>query len=194
MSRIGKRPITLPKGVEITHGDGQVTVKGPKGTLSRAIHPDLILNVEDGVLTIGRPSESKEHRSLHGLTRTLISNMVEGVTTGYARILDVFGVGFRTSVSGKNLVLSIGFSHGVEIAPPAGIEFEAGIEQTTRQPFLVVKGIDKQLVGQVAAQIRLLRKPEPYKGKGIRYRGEIVRRKAGKSGKAGGKGGSKGKK
>jgi len=188
MSRIGRRPITLPKGVEITTNNGDVTVKGPKGTLTRTFHPDITLKIEDGALTVDRPSESQLHKSLHGLTRTLVNNMVEGVSNGYARILDVHGVGFRTSVNGKNLVLSVGYSHGVELAPPPGIEFEAGIEQTTRVPYLIVKGIDKELVGQVAAQIRAIRKPEPYKGKGIRYRGEQVRRKVGKSGKAGGKG------
>ncbi len=188
MSRIGKRPITMPKGVEISVNNGTVTVKGPKGTLIKSIHPDMALNIADGVLTVERPSDSQQHNSLHGLRRTLIANMVEGVANGYARILDVHGVGFRTAVNGKNLSLSVGFSHGVELAPPPGIEYEVGIEQTTRVPFLVVKGIDKELVGQVAAQIRSIRKPEPYKGKGIRYRGEQVRRKVGKSGKAGGKG------
>jgi large subunit ribosomal protein L6 len=188
MSRIGKRPITLPKGVEINIGEGTVMVKGPKGTLNQVVHPDMILKVEDGFLNVERPSEANEHRALHGLTRTLVANMVEGVTNGFARTLDVHGVGYRTGVNGKNLTLSVGFSHAVEIAPPAGIEFETGIENTTRIPFVTIKGIDKQLVGQVAAQIRMIRKPEPYKGKGIRYRGEQIRRKAGKSGKAGGKG------
>jgi large subunit ribosomal protein L6 len=191
MSRIGKQPIPLPKGVEIKVGAGEVTVKGPKGTLSRAIHPDMILKVDDGTLNVGRPSDAKDHRALHGLTRTLVANMVEGVTNGYAKTLDIYGVGFRSSVANKNLSLSVGFSHGVEIAPPPGIEFEAGVEAATRLPFIIVRGIDKELVGRIAAQIRGIRKPEPYKGKGIRYRGEQVRRKAGKSGKAGGKGGKK---
>ncbi|MEP6754048.1 MAG: 50S ribosomal protein L6 [Chthonomonadales bacterium] len=191
MSRIGKRPITLPKGVEITVNHGSVTVKGPKGTLTKPIHPEIALNIQDGVLNVERPSESQQHRSLHGLSRTIIANMVEGVTNGYAKTLDVHGVGFRTAVNGKNLSLSVGFSHGVELAPPPGIEYEAGIEATTRIPYVIVKGIDKELVGQNAAQIRMIRKPEPYKGKGIRYRGEQVRRKAGKSGKAGGKGAKK---
>ena len=191
MSRIGKRPITLPKGVDITVNVGSVTVKGPKGTLTKPIHPEIALNIQDGVLHIERPSDSQEHRSLHGLSRTIVANMVEGVTNGYAKTLDVHGVGFRTAVNGKNLSLSVGFSHGVELAPPPGIEYEAGIEATTRIPYVIVKGIDKELVGQNAAQIRMIRKPEPYKGKGIRYRGEQVRRKAGKSGKAGGKGGKK---
>lgn len=191
MSRIGKRPISLPKGVEITVGTGEVTAKGPKGTLTKPVHPDMTLKIEDGTLQVERPSESKEHRSLHGLTRTILANMIEGVSTGYQKILDVHGVGYRTAVTGKNLSLSVGFSHGIEIPPRDGIEFEAGVEQTTRLPFVIIKGIDKELVGQTAAQIRRLRKPEPYKGKGIRYRGEQVRRKAGKSGKAGAKGGKK---
>ena len=191
MSRIGRQPITLPKGVEITVGVDQVTVKGPKGTLTKPMHPAMNLKLEDGTLTVERPSDAQEHRSLHGLTRTLVANMVEGVTNGYARTLDVHGVGYRTALNGKNLALTVGFSHGVEIPPSPGIEFEAGVEQTTRIPYVTVKGIDKELVGRTAAQIRGVRKPEPYKGKGIRYRGEEVRRKAGKSAKAGGKGGKK---
>lgn len=191
MSRIGKQPITLPKGVEVTVGTGEVTVKGPKGTITKPFHPDMILDQEGGTLNVNRPSDQKDHRSLHGLTRTIIANMVEGVTNGYAKTLDIHGVGFRSAVAGKNLTLSVGFSHGVEIAPPPGIVFEAGVEAGTRLPFVIVRGIDKELVGRIAAQIRGIRKPEPYKGKGIRYRGEYVRRKAGKSGKAGGKGGKK---
>ena len=188
MSRIGKRPIEVPTGVEITVGEGGVvTVKGPKGTLTRQFNPDMQIGQENGTLTVTRPTESKEHRSLHGLSRTLLANMVEGVSKGYEKTLEVHGVGFRTSVAGKNLSLSVGYSHGVELAPPAGIEFEAGVDQQSRIPFLIVRGIDKELVGRTAAQIRKIRKPEPYKGKGIRYRGEQVRRKAGKSGKAGGK-------
>lgn len=191
MSRIGKRPIPLPTGVEITVGDAEVTAKGPKGTLTKPIHPDMVVRQEDSTLLVERPSDSKEHRSLHGLTRTLVANMVEGVATGYSKTLDVHGVGYRTALAGKNLSLTVGFSHGIEIPPRPGIEFEAGVEPATRIPFLIVKGIDKELVGQTAAQIRSLRKPEPYKGKGIRYRGEQIRRKAGKSGKAGAKGGKK---
>ncbi len=189
MSRIGKRPIPLPVGVEVTQGVGEVTVKGPKGSLTKPVSPQMIIKVSDGVLTVERPSDSKEHRSLHGLTRTILANMVEGVTNGYSRTLEVHGVGYRSGLSGRNLTLAVGFSHGIEIGPPEGIEFEAGQEQQTRLPFVVVRGLDKELVGQTAAQIRRLRKPEPYKGKGIRYRGEQVRRKAGKSGKAGAKGG-----
>jgi large subunit ribosomal protein L6 len=149
----------------------------------------MIVEVEGNVLTVSRPTDSKLHRSLHGMTRTIIANMVEGVTNGYSRVLEVHGVGYRSAMAGDNLTLSVGYSHGIEIAPPQGIKFEAGVEQQTRLPFLVVHGTDKDLVGLTAAQIRKLRKPEPYKGKGIRYRGEQVRRKAGKSGKAGGKGG-----
>jgi len=166
-----------------------VTVKGPKGTLTKPISPSMIVKVEDGVLTVSRPTDSKPHRSLHGLSRTIIANMVEGVTNGYSRTLEVHGVGYRSGLSGDNLTLAVGFSHGIEIAPPAGIQFEAGSEQQTRLPYLIVRGTDKELVGQTAAQIRSIRRPEPYKGKGIRYRGEQVRRKAGKSGKAGAKGG-----
>jgi large subunit ribosomal protein L6 len=191
MSRIGKRPIALPSGVDIKVGEGEITVKGPKGTLVKKINLAMILKIEDGVLTVDRPSDSKEHRSLHGLTRTIIANMVEGVTNGFSKTLDVVGVGYRSGLSGKNLTLSVGYSHGVEIPPSPGIEFEAGTEAQTRTPFVIVKGIDKELVGQTAALIRSVRKPEPYKGKGIRYRGEEIRRKAGKSGKAGGKGGKK---
>jgi len=191
MSRIGKRPIPIPAGVQIDIKAGEVSVKGPKGTLNRTIHPDMILDMSDGHLEVKRPSESKDHRSLHGLTRTLLANMIEGVSNGYSKTLDVHGVGYRTGLAGKNLTVTVGFSHGIEIPPRPGIEFEAGVEQGTRVPFIIVKGIDKELVGMTAAQIRGLRKPEPYKGKGIRYRGEEIRRKAGKSGKAGAKGGAK---
>lgn len=188
MSRIGKRPVSLPKGVEVTIGKSELTVKGPKGTLTKPVHPDMILKLDDGILIVERPSESKDHRSLHGLTRTLIANMVEGVTNGYSKTLEVYGVGYRAVMSGDNLSLAVGYSHGVEISPRPGIEFETGVAAQTRTPFVIIKGIDKELVGQTAAQVRMIRKPEPYKGKGIRYRGEQIRRKAGKSGKAGAKG------
>lgn len=191
MSRIGKQPIPLPNGVEVTVEPGLITVKGPKGTLTKPVPEAMVIRQVDGTLVVDRPSDSKEHRSLHGLTRTLVANMVEGVTKGYSKTLEVHGVGYRAGMSGKNLTLSVGFSHGVEIAPRPGIEFEAGVDTGTRIPFVVVKGIDKELVGLTAAQIRSIREPEPYKGKGIRYRGELIRRKAGKSGKAGGKGGKK---
>lgn len=191
MSRIGKRPITVPAGVEIKVGTGEVTVKGPKGTLTKHVPAEIIIKQDGDILTVARPTDEQKHRSLHGLTRTIVANMVEGVTTGYAKILDIHGVGFRSAMVGKNLSLSVGFSHGVEIPPPPGIDFEAGVEPGTRLPFVKINGTDKELVGQTASQIRALRPPEPYKGKGIRYRGEEVRRKAGKSGKAGAKGGKK---
>ncbi len=191
MSRIGKQPIPLPSGVEVSIQPGLVTVKGPKGTLTKPVPEAMIVRQVENSLVVERPSDSKEHRSLHGLTRTLVANMVEGVTKGYSRTLEVHGVGYRAAMSGKNLTLSVGFSHGIEIPPRPGIEFEAGVDTGTRIPFVVVKGIDKELVGLTAAQIRSIREPEPYKGKGIRYRGEQIRRKAGKSGKAGGKGGKK---
>ncbi len=191
MSRIGRRPIPVPAGVDIKINTGEVVIRGPKGTLTQAVHAEMIIKQAGAELLVDRPSDTKTHRSLHGLTRTLLANMVEGVTSGYSRTLDVQGVGYRTALNGKNLTVSVGYSHGIEVPPPPGIEFEAGVEQGTRLPFIIVKGIDKQLVGQTAARIRALRKPEPYKGKGIRYRGEEIRRKAGKSGKAGAKGGKK---
>lgn len=191
MSRIGRQPITLPAGVTVTHGEGRVTASGPRGSLSKPLHQNMIVKVDGSVLTVERPDDEKLNRSLHGLTRTIIANMVEGVSNGYARTLDVVGVGYRTALNAGNLSLSVGLSHGIEIPPRPGITFEVGIEGQSRTPFLTIRGIDKELVGQVAAQIRAIRPPEPYKGKGIRYRGEQVRRKAGKSAKAGGKGGKK---
>ena len=194
MSRIGKQPVPLPKGVEVSTEGGNVTVKGPKGTLSRVIPADMIILVQDGVLTVQRPTDQERHRALHGLTRSLVSNMVVGVSTGYKKILEIEGVGFRAAKDGKKLVLNLGFSHQVPVEPLPGIEFEVGQDTGTRRPVVTVTGIDKEVVGQQAAVIRKLKMPEPYKGKGIRYQGELVRRKAGKSGKAGGKGGGKGKK
>jgi len=187
MSRIGKMPIVLPAGVEVTTDDHKVRVKGPKGELVQEVHADIQVRVEDGKVLVERPSDKREHRSLHGLTRSLIANMVEGVTRGYERVLEVRGVGYRAQIQGENLVLQVGYSHPVEVAPMPGISFEVGQEVNTRQPFVVVKGIDKQVVGEQAAGIRRVRPPEPYKGKGIRYRGEYVRHKAGKQGKAAGK-------
>ncbi|HSV73133.1 MAG TPA: 50S ribosomal protein L6 [Chthonomonadales bacterium] len=187
MSRIGKHPIPVPAGVDIEVGDGSITVKGPKGALTQSVSRAMGFTLEGGALVVSRPSESKEHRSLHGLTRTLVANMVEGVTNGYRRVLEVHGVGYRTALSGQNLTLSVGYSHGIEVPPHEGITFEVGVDSQTRVPFVVISGIDKQLVGQTAAQVRRLRKPEPYKGKGIRYRGEHIRRKAGKQARAGGK-------
>jgi large subunit ribosomal protein L6 len=195
MSRIGKLPVPLPKGVDIkTATDGTVTVKGPKGSLIRRFHPEMAIDVGDGVLVVKRPTDNKEHRALHGLTRTLLNNMVVGVSTGFKKVMEIEGVGYRAAKEGKKLVLSLGFSHPVPVEPLDGIEFEVGQDTQTRRPVITINGIDKEAVGQQAALIRRLKPPEPYKGKGIRFQGEIVRRKAGKSGKAGGKGGGKGKK
>jgi large subunit ribosomal protein L6 len=182
MSRIGRLPIPVPSGVDVTIDGRQVTVKGPKGTLSRALHPDMTVSREDGTLVVTRPTEQKTHKQLHGLTRTLVNNMVVGVTDGYRKGLEITGVGYRAALSGKKLQLNLGYSHQIEIDPPEGITFE--VENPTR---LAVVGIDKELVGQIAAKVRATRKPEPYKGKGVRYAGEYIRRKAGKAGKIGGK-------
>jgi large subunit ribosomal protein L6 len=185
MSRIGKQPIALPRGVEISRVNGHVQVKGPKGTLQRSLPSAMALKVEDGRAEVARPSDSKEHRSLHGLTRTLLANMVKGVTEGYTKTLEIQGVGYRAAMAGKNLNLSVGYSHGVEVIPKEGISFEVGQETNTRNFFVKITGIDKELVGQQAAEIRAVKKPEPYKGKGIRYQGEQIRRKAGKTAKGG---------
>ena len=179
MSRIGKMPIPLPKGVEVRIDGNTVSVKGPKGELSRVILPEITIQQEDGQLLVGRPSDQQRHRAMHGLTRTLVDNMVRGVSDGFSKTLEMQGVGYRAQMQGKDLQLAIGFSHPVNVPPPNGIEFE--VEGTSR---IVVKGINKEQVGQVAADIRKIRPPEPYKGKGIRYLGEYVRRKAGKAGKA----------
>jgi len=178
VSRIGKKPIAVPSGVDIKVEDGLVTVKGPKGVLTQDISTDMIIVMEEGNLLVQRPSDQKNHRSLHGLTRALIANMVEGVTNGFEKKLEMVGVGYRAQMQGSKLVINIGFSHPVELDPPDGISFE--VPAPTK---ISVKGINKQQVGDIAAQIREIRKPEPYKGKGIRYEGEQVRRKAGKSGK-----------
>jgi len=182
MSRIGRLPITVPSGVDVTIDGRNVTVKGPKGTLSRALHPDITVSRDDGTLVVTRPTEQKTHKQLHGLTRTLVNNMVVGVTDGYRKGLEITGVGYRAALNGRKLQLNLGYSHPIEIDPPEGITFE--VENPTR---LAVVGIDKELVGQVAATVRSTRKPEPYKGKGVRYSGEYIRRKAGKAGKIGGK-------
>ncbi|HUF40089.1 MAG TPA: 50S ribosomal protein L6 [Anaerolineales bacterium] len=179
MSRIGKQPIEIPAGVDVQIKGSNVKVMGPKGELAHTFPAVMSIEQDDGILTVDRPSDAKEHRSLHGMTRALIQNMVTGVSTGFEKILEVEGVGYRSEMSGSNLVLYVGYSHPVEIEPPDGIEFES--ENRGRE--IRVRGFDKQAVGQMAANIRKVRPPEPYKGKGIRYKGEIVRRKAGKSGR-----------
>ena len=182
MSRIGRLPIAVPSGVDVTIDGRQVTIKGPKGELTRELHPDMTVVREDGSIVVRRPTEQKQHKQLHGLTRTLVNNMVVGVTTGYRKPLEITGVGYRASLVGRKLQLNLGYSHPIEIEPPAGVSFE--LENPTR---LTVVGIDKELVGQIAARVRSTRKPEPYKGKGVRYAGERIRRKAGKAGKIGAK-------
>ncbi|MBR4905500.1 MAG: 50S ribosomal protein L6 [Clostridia bacterium] len=179
MSRIGKLPVHIVSGVTITVDEHNVvTVKGPKGELTQSVSPEMILEQENGVLTVKRPSDDKQHRALHGLTRSLINNMVVGVSTGFEKKLEIVGTGYRAQMDGKDLVLNVGYSHPVRFAKMDGIEFE-----TPAPTKITVKGIDKQKVGQVAADIRKTRAPEPYKGKGIRYEGEFVRRKEGKTGK-----------
>jgi len=175
MSRIGRTPIPLPSGVRFTYDHAVVTVKGPKGELSQRVPWEMLVEVADDTITVRRPTDSAPHRSLHGLTRTLIANMVDGVTSGFEKRLEIVGVGYRAALRGKSLEVQVGFSHPVVVEPPEGIEFE--VPQPT---VIVVKGIDKQAVGEIAAEIRRLRPPEPYKGKGIRYAGEYVQRKVGK--------------
>lgn len=178
MSRIGKKPIEIPTGVQVNVDGNVITVKGPKGELSRLIHTDMKVNIEEKELLIERPTDSKTHRSLHGTTRSIIANMVEGVTNGFQRNLELVGVGYRATKSGVNLVLNVGYSHPVEMIPEQGIEIDV-----PAQTKISVRGIDKERVGAFAANIRSVRLPEPYKGKGIRYEGEKVRRKEGKTGK-----------
>ncbi len=182
MSRIGRLPISLPPGVDVTLEGRTITVTGPKGSLRRDLHPEMLVERDDGMIVVKRPSDDKVHRQLHGLTRTLVANMVTGVSGGYRRTLEITGVGYRAQLVGRNLQLALGYSHPVEVKPPEGITFE--LESPVK---LHVVGIDKELVGRVAAQVRATRRPEPYKGKGVRYSGEVVRRKAGKAGKIGGK-------
>lgn len=181
MSRIGKKPIALPAKVEVKIDGQKITVKGPKGELSHTVHPEIAVGMEDGTLLVTRPSDAPSHRALHGLTRALVANMVTGVSEGFRRTLEIEGVQYQGDMRGADLVLKLGYSHEIVVAPPANVTFE--IDKDSRGRVIHVDGIDKQVVGQVAANIRELRPPEPYKGKGIRYRGEIVRRKAGKSGK-----------
>jgi large subunit ribosomal protein L6 len=181
MSRIGKLPVAVPNGVSVTLGEGEVTVKGPKGELrTHVLAQRVSVRLEDGKVLVDRRGDAKEHRSAHGLTRTLISNMVEGVSKGFKRSLEIQGVGYRASKSGEKLSLTLGYSHPVVFSPPKGITLSV-----EGQNKIHVEGIDKQQVGQVAAEIRALRAPEPYKGKGIRYEGEVVRKKLGKAGKGG---------
>jgi large subunit ribosomal protein L6 len=189
MSRIGKLPIAIPKGVEVKVDHQRVTVKGQRGELQRAVHPDLQVTLEDAHLRVARPTDSSTHRALHGLTRTLLANMVQGVSRGYEKQLELVGVGYRASKQGTDLVLAVGYSHPVRLKPPVGITIE--VPDATH---VQVQGIDKELVGALAAQIRAVREPEPYKGKGIMYRGEKIRRKAGKTGKTTGAAGATGTK
>lgn len=182
MSRIGKRPIPIPSGVDVQIDNHVVRVRGPKGQLELAIHPKMIVHRVDGVIQVERPSDERFLKQLHGLYRTLIANMVQGVAEGFRKDLEIQGVGYRAALEGKTLILNVGYSHPVRIEPPPGIQFV--LESPTR---IGVVGVDKQLVGEVAARIRRVRPPEPYQGKGIRYAGEIIRRKAGKTGKTKGR-------
>lgn len=177
MSRVGRLPVTVPAGVEVKIKDHLVEVKGPKGKLTSEIHPEMQISQEDNKLYITRPSDEKQHRALHGLTRSLVQNMVDGVVKGFSKSLDLVGVGYRAAMQGKKLVLTIGYTHQVEIEPEEGMEIEVPAANK-----IIVKGIDKEKVGALAAQIRSIREPEPYKGKGIKYENEVVRRKAGKAG------------
>lgn len=180
MSRIGTLPIKVPGNVTVTVENGDVSVKGPKGELKTKIAPSLEVKQEDGTLTISRPDNHRHNRSQHGLARTLINNMVQGVTTGHSKALEIHGVGFRAQLEGKTLVLSVGYSHQVKVTPPADVEFEIKQEDKSRITQVVVKGVDKAIVGQVAADVRKTRKPDPYKGKGVRYQGEVVKLRPGK--------------
>jgi large subunit ribosomal protein L6 len=178
VSRIGKQPIPVPSGVEVTIEGTKVTVKGPKGTLTQEFDKDMIITLEDGVINVARPSDARNHRALHGLTRTLVSNMVTGVSEGFFKNLEIVGVGYRATLKGSDIEMALGFSHPVHVKAEPGIEFE--VPAPTK---ITVRGIDKQRVGQIAAEIRKWRQPEPYKGKGVRYEGERVRRKVGKTAK-----------
>jgi large subunit ribosomal protein L6 len=178
MSRIGKKPVEIPAGVTITVNDSTVTVKGPKGELTRSFSPDMTIAIEENLVTVTRPSDVKEHRALHGTTRALIANMVEGVSTGFTRGLELIGVGYRAQKQGNKLILNVGYSHPVEIEPEEGLEVIVPVNTK-----ITITGTDKERVGALAANIRGVRPPEPYKGKGIRYEGEKVRRKEGKTGK-----------
>ena len=176
MSRIGKEPVSIPAGVDVRLDGRSLTVTGPKGTLTQDVHPDITVTVDDGHVVVTRPDDEREHRALHGLFRSLIANMVVGVTDGYTRRLEIVGVGYRAAATGNGVTLQLGYSHSIDFPAPEGITFE--VPAPTR---ITITGSDKQQVGQVAANIRKLRKPEPYKGKGIRYEGELIRRKSGKA-------------
>ena len=179
MSRIGKAPIQVPGPVKINVNGDTVQVEGPKGKLSQTFHPEMTIELEDRVLTVKRPSDSRDHRSLHGLTRALLNNMVVGVSDGFSRVLLIEGVGYRAEMNGSTLVLNVGYSHPVEFSPPQDVKYD--VEDRGKK--IIITGIDKQVIGELAAQIRKQRPPEPYKGKGVAYQGEFVRRKAGKAGK-----------
>ncbi len=181
MSRIGKKPIPIPDKVHVTIEGSLVTVKGPKGELSHRFPVDMTIQEQDGKIVVERPTDQKRHRALHGMTRALIANMVHGVSEGFEKVLEIVGVGYRAEMQGQTLVMHLGYSHPIEVQPPQDVEFV--VEERGR--LVRVRGIDKQVVGQIAANIRKLRPPEPYKGKGVRYQGEYVRRKAGKAGKVG---------
>lgn len=190
MSRIGRLPIPLPSGVDVKIDENKITVNGPKGSLSREIVGEISVRQEESTLFVERPNDEKRNKALHGLTRSLIANMVEGVTNGFTRVLDLHGIGYRAQVLPDRLTLNIGFSHDIYVMPPKGITFAVetsspNVDNQYRTARITITGIDKELVGQVAAKIRALKKPEPYKAKGLRYFGEVVRRKAGKSAKAG---------
>jgi large subunit ribosomal protein L6 len=177
MSRIGKKPVPVPNGVTVTLDGSKVTVKGPKGELTRALHPEVGVSMENGEVVVTRPSDESRHKALHGLSRTLVANMIEGVTKGYVKQLEITGVGYKAEVKPYGLLFSLGYSHQIEFKAPGGIKLTAPVPTQ-----VVVEGANKEIVGQVAAEIRSLRKPEPYKGKGVKYAGEVVRRKAGKAG------------
>jgi len=181
MSRIGRKPVDLPQGVNVSINGSELTVKGPKGELTQRLHPDMSIKQEDGALVISRPTDQRRHRELHGLTRSLVSNMVTGVSQGYEIKLEVVGTGYRAEMQGEDLKLALGFSHDIVVVAPPTVKFQ--VEERGR--VVILNSIDKALVGQVAADIRKLRPPEPYQGKGVRYFGEVVRQKAGKSGKVG---------
>jgi large subunit ribosomal protein L6 len=181
VSRIGRQPIPIPDKVKVEIEGSRVTVKGPKGELGRDCHPDMRIELKDGNLLVSRPTDQRQHRALHGLTRALLNNMVVGVTDGFRKVLEIVGVGYRAEMAGDNLIMHLGYSHHIEVKPPPNVTFTL----EPRVKLITVEGIDKEVVGQVAADIRRLRPPEPYKGKGVRYQGEYVRRKAGKAGKIG---------